>query len=122
MIKIHPEEILKVTDEIWLVIIKMMFKLSQHKDLFRKRYCRRFLIVKTVTLVREMLRGSEILAKKNKKDEKEGTENAKKNEIEGRKNTKKDEKESKLLEIIRLREILNAILKMTPKMKFRNVR
>jgi len=100
MIKIHPEEILKVTDEIWLVIIKMMFKLSQHKDLFRKRYCRRFLIVKTVTLVREMLRGSEILAKKNKKDE----------------------KESKLLEIIRLREILNAILKMTPKMKFRNVR
>ena len=111
MIKIHPEEILKVTDEIWLIIINMMFKLSQHKDLFRKRYCRRFLIVKTVTLVREMLRGSEILANKNKK-----------NELEGRENTKKDEKEGKLLEFIRLEEILNAILKKTPKIKFRNVR
>ena len=33
-----------------------MFGLTQNRDLHRKRYCRRYLIVKMVTIVREMLK------------------------------------------------------------------
>lgn len=56
MIRNHPDEILKSTNEIWLMMVQMMFVLSQHKELHRKRYCRRYLIVKMVTLVRELLK------------------------------------------------------------------
>ena len=57
MIKSHPDEILKNKNEkIWLLIIQMMFGLTQSKELHRKRYCRRYLIVKMVSLVKEMLR------------------------------------------------------------------
>ena len=56
MIKSHPEEILRSNEEIWLLMIQMMFGLTQHPDLHRKRYCRRYLIVKIVSLVREMLK------------------------------------------------------------------
>jgi hypothetical protein len=56
MIKSHPDEILKTKDEIWLLSIQMMFGLTQNQELHRKRYCRRYLIVKMVTLVREMLK------------------------------------------------------------------
>jgi len=56
LIKSHPEEILQSKEEIWPMIIKMMFGLTQHPEMHRKRYCRRYLIVKTVSLVREMLK------------------------------------------------------------------
>ena len=57
MINSHPDEVLRnKTEKIWLLVIKMMFSLTQHKDLHRKRYCRRYLIVKMVTLVKEMLK------------------------------------------------------------------
>jgi len=56
MIKSHPDEILKTKDEIWLLVIQMMFRLTQNPELHRKRYCRRYLIVKMVSLVREMLK------------------------------------------------------------------
>lgn len=57
MIKGHPDEILRnKKDKIWLEIIKMMFSLTQNKELHRKRYCRRYMIVKTVTLVKEMIK------------------------------------------------------------------
>mmetsp|Transcript_3012 Transcript_3012/g.3540 ORF Transcript_3012/g.3540 Transcript_3012/m.3540 type:complete len:80 (+) Transcript_3012:1474-1713(+) len=38
------------------MIIKMMFGLTQHEEMHKKRYCRRYLIVKTVSLVREILK------------------------------------------------------------------
>ena len=56
MMKSHPDEILRQSDEIWLMIIKVMFSLTQNPELHRKRYCRRYLIVKMVSLVREMLK------------------------------------------------------------------
>lgn len=56
MIKSHPDEILRTKEQIWLLVIQMMFGLTQHKELHRKRYCRRYLIVKTVSLVREILK------------------------------------------------------------------
>lgn len=57
MIKNHPDEILRnKNDKIWLQIIRMIFGLTQHKELHRKRFCRRYLIVKMVTLVKEMLK------------------------------------------------------------------
>ena len=56
MIRSHPEEILGEEDQAWLLIVKMLFSLTGHTELHKKRYCRRYLIVKTVSLVREMLK------------------------------------------------------------------
>ena len=56
MITSHPEEILRSNEDVWLLMIQMMFGLTQHPELHRKRYCRRYLIVKMVSLVREMLK------------------------------------------------------------------
>lgn len=55
MMQSHPDEVLRQNDEIWIMIIEMMFGLTQNKELHRKRYCRRYLIVKMVALVRHML-------------------------------------------------------------------
>ena len=52
----HPDEILRSGDEIWLAVITMLFKLTLHPTLHRKRYCRRYLVVMTVTLVRQILK------------------------------------------------------------------
>jgi len=56
MISSHPDEILKTKEQVWLLIIRMMFGLATHPELHRKRYCRRYLNVKMVTLVREILK------------------------------------------------------------------
>jgi hypothetical protein len=52
----HPDEILKSNEDIWMSVISMLFRLIQNPTLYRKRYCRRYLVVQMVTLVRQMLR------------------------------------------------------------------
>ena len=56
MFQKHPEETLKSGDDIWLCAISMLFKLTQNPELHRKRYCRRYLVVTTVSLTREILK------------------------------------------------------------------
>lgn len=56
LIRSHPDEVMRGKDDIWITIILYMFGLSSHPEMHRKRYCRRYIIVKTVELVREMLK------------------------------------------------------------------
>ena len=52
----HSEQVLKQNDDIWLNFIGLLFSLTQNEKLHKKRYCRRYLIVKMVSLVRIILK------------------------------------------------------------------
>ena len=52
----QPNEVMKSTNQVWQTILTFLFSLYQKPELRKKRYARRFITQKIVSVVREMLK------------------------------------------------------------------